>query len=38
VKVDQVRGLMPDAHPVIDEAERRRRLSVRREQFWDRYL
>jgi hypothetical protein len=38
VKVDAVRELMPEGHPVIDETERRRRLSKRREHFWDRYL
>lgn len=38
VKIDRVRGLMPDDHPVIDEDERRRRLSARREQFWNRFI
>lgn len=38
VKVDAVRGLMPKGHPLIDESERRRRLSARREQLWNRYL
>ena len=38
VKLDQVRDLMPDGHPKVDENERRRRLSARREQFWNRSL
>ena len=38
VKVDTVRELMPGSHPVIDGPERRRRLSARREQFWNRFL
>jgi hypothetical protein len=38
VKVDEVRKLMPEGHPVVDEAERRRRLSARREQFWNRFI
>lgn len=38
VKIDDVRSKMPEGHPVIDAAERRRRLSARREQFWNRYL
>ncbi len=38
VKVDQVRSLVPDGHPTIDANERRRRLSARREQFWNRSI
>ena len=38
VKVEQVRSLVPDGHPRIDAAERRRRLSARREHFWNRSL
>ena len=38
VKVSEVRSRVPAGHPVIDEAERRRRLSARREQFWNRSI
>ena len=38
VKIDEVRALMPERHPLIDENERRNRLSARREQFWKRYI
>jgi hypothetical protein len=38
VKVGDVRSKMPADHPVIDVAERRRRLSARREQFWNRAI
>jgi len=38
VKIDGVRALMPAGHPIIDEAQRRKRLSARREQFWNRYI
>lgn len=38
VKIDEVRSLMPQGHPVIDGAERRKRLSARREQYWSRYI
>jgi len=30
--------MLPETHPVIDEPERRKRLSARREQFWNRYI
>ena len=38
VKIGEVRSRMPDDHPVIDTKERQRRLSARREQFWNRYI
>lgn len=38
VKIDKVRALMPEGHPRIDQNERRRRLSARREQFWNRFI
>jgi hypothetical protein len=38
VAIDAVRSLMPSGHPVVDGAERRRRLRTRREQLSNRYL
>jgi hypothetical protein len=37
VALSDVRGLVPDEHPVIDDEERRRRLAGRRESLWNRY-
>ncbi|MCB1676916.1 MAG: DUF1214 domain-containing protein [Halioglobus sp.] len=38
VKVDDVRSSLPPDHPTIDADERNRRLSRRRELYWNRYL
>ncbi len=38
IHLDELPAKMPLSHPRVDVAERRRRLSVRREQYWNRYL
>ena len=37
VNISEVFDLMPEGHPRIDQAERCKRLALRREQFWNRY-
>lgn len=38
IDIDQVRAAMPDDHPVVDETMRRKAISQRREEAWNRFL
>jgi len=38
VKVGEVRGLLPDGHPVVDADSRQQQLAARRERYLSRYL